>query len=314
MSDANTTPALNADALYRKSQVYIRRALERKANDDVDEYQLWASLALELLGKSTLAAIHPSLVADPTHYQSLFAASGINVSTDVKTITAKTLYERIRHIIKAFDATNLKFCNEIALRRNAELHSGATPFRAMSLESWEAQYWFAVDIILVDGGDTVDEWLGADHSSAPAAILQHAKEARQQSIGLRLERHKTEFFALKKSEQELAFKRSVTGLPHDYSSVFSLLADALWDTKCPSCEGRAFVAGVQVEEDVVDTYPGDYGPWEMVEKTYAGEQFRCPVCSLRLDGYEELEIAGIETEHTETHEREMEYEPEYGND
>jgi len=31
----------------------------RTVSGDLDEYQLWASLALELLGKAALARIHP---------------------------------------------------------------------------------------------------------------------------------------------------------------------------------------------------------------------------------------------------------------
>ena len=47
--------ALSADALMGKSQVYIGRALAAKAAGSMGEYQLWASLALELVGKATLA-------------------------------------------------------------------------------------------------------------------------------------------------------------------------------------------------------------------------------------------------------------------
>ena len=44
--------AINGEALHAKSKVYVGRALARKAAGDLDEYQLWASLALELLGKA----------------------------------------------------------------------------------------------------------------------------------------------------------------------------------------------------------------------------------------------------------------------
>jgi hypothetical protein len=67
-------PTLAAEALYAKSQVYIRRALRAQSSGEAEEYQLWASLALELLGKAALAKVHPALIADPQHYQSLFAA------------------------------------------------------------------------------------------------------------------------------------------------------------------------------------------------------------------------------------------------
>src|SRR6266487_41154 len=114
-----TNPALEREALYAKSQVYIRRGLRAQTDNDTEEYQLWASLALELLGKAALAKIHPALVADPLHYQSLFAACGRQISTDIKTIAAKTLVERLGHIEKRFDLRHQKFCGQLALRRNA---------------------------------------------------------------------------------------------------------------------------------------------------------------------------------------------------
>ena len=43
-------PALSTDALLGKSKVYITRALAAKGRGDMGEYQLWASLALELVG------------------------------------------------------------------------------------------------------------------------------------------------------------------------------------------------------------------------------------------------------------------------
>lgn len=70
--------AIDGDALHAKSKVYIGRALSRKADGDLDEYQLWASLAIELLGKSALAKRHPSLVVDPTHWQSMFVGRSQN--------------------------------------------------------------------------------------------------------------------------------------------------------------------------------------------------------------------------------------------
>lgn len=114
----------------------------------LDEYQLLASLALELLGKAALARKYPSLVVDPTHWQSMFVAAGVNVTTDVKTITAKALFERLTHLVPRFDKTIQKFCQDIAERRNAELHSADLPFRTMRLDAWEARYWHAYDTIL----------------------------------------------------------------------------------------------------------------------------------------------------------------------
>ena len=44
--------ALEPQEILAKSKLYISRALAAKARQDISEYQLWASLALELLGTS----------------------------------------------------------------------------------------------------------------------------------------------------------------------------------------------------------------------------------------------------------------------
>ena len=120
------------DALFAKSIVFIKRALAHRDGNRQDEFQLWAALALELLGKSTLAAIHPALIADPGNVASMFAACGRPISTTAKTIPAKTVFARLRHLDKKFDDKTETFCNAIAMRRNAELHSGEAAVRSFS--------------------------------------------------------------------------------------------------------------------------------------------------------------------------------------
>ena len=313
MTDS-VTPALNSEALFEKSKLYIRKALVRKVGDELDEYQLWASLALEFLGKSALASHHPSLVADPNHYQSMFAASGINLSTDVKMIAAKTLYTRLRHLIPRFDEKNKKFCDQIALRRNAELHSGATPLNAMSLDAWEGYFWYACETILIYMKSDIERWLGTVDSTAPKAIVEASKSARRQSVKLRVERHRENFASMKKSDMDAALSEADTKESFQYRNLFIRLLEEEWPLECPACHGKAFLAGIQIGEDVIDTQPDGYTVWETVEKVLAAEEFKCPVCKLALDGTEELGYAGINIDHTLSVEREMEFEPDYGND
>ena len=105
-------------------------------------------MALELLGKSALAAIHPALIADPQNVDSIFAACGHPISTTVKTIPAKTVFARLKHLDKKFDDKTEKFCNAMAERRNAELHSGEAPFAAFLPDAWVPKYWETCSTIL----------------------------------------------------------------------------------------------------------------------------------------------------------------------
>lgn len=305
--------AINSDALYAKSKVYIGRALLRKGRRDLDEYQLWASLALELLGKAALAHKHPSLVVDPTHSPSMFVAAGINVTTDVKTITAKTLFERLAYLVPRFDKTIQKFCLEISERRNAELHSADIPFRAMRLDAWEARYWHACDTILLHMGSSLEQWLGAADATAPRHLLDEAAKALDAAVKLRVEAAKEQFEALKKAERDRLMTEAELREPQHQAGLFKGSYDEIWKEYCPACKCRAFMTGEQTGEDISEEWDED-AIWEIVDREFIGEEFRCPTCDLTLMGSDEIDAAGVSYIHKDQQEREMEYEPDYGND
>ena len=314
MKKSNLQQAIDKETLLGKSKVYIQRALRCKDENDLDQYQLWASLAIELLGKAALSAIHPSLIVDPNHYQSLFAASGINLSSDIKTIKATTLFNRLARLSPEFDKNVRKFCDAISQRRNAELHSGETPFQAMRLEAWERQYWYAAQLVLTMSESSLDEWLGADQAKAPKQIVEQAREATKASVRLRIEYAARDFKEQNKSEREQALTTAKSKSATDYASLFLLVGDAEWEAKCPACEGKAFMTGMQYEEVLLDTTYDEEGLWETVERTFVAEEFCCPVCKLQLISEAEIKAADLVVEHNEIVEREAQYEPEYEND
>lgn len=312
MSDQGVPAALSREGLLGKSKVYVLRAFRAKSAGDHDEYQLWSSLALELLGKAALAKIHPSLIVDPNHIDSLLAASGINIGTDIKTITSKTLYARLRQLSKYFDASVQKFCDDISLRRNAELHSGEAPFQQMKLEAWEAKYWHAAQIILDVLHSSLDEWLGADQARTPKEHAEHAKLASKQAAVERVRQASENFANRHKKERENALAESKAKDWYHYPTGFiRLLADHKWLGQCPACTGQALLAGMKYHEEVLESDPNSGE--EEVETLYSAEELHCPVCDLRLDSREEIEAVGLDADHQETESRERSYEPDYGN-
>ncbi|EKS38550.1 MAG: hypothetical protein J0G37_14530 [Afipia sp.] len=305
--------AISGEALHSKSKVYVSRALARKSLGDLDEYQLWASLALELLGKAALARKHPSLIVDPTHWQSMFVAAGINVTTDVKTITAKTLFERLAHLVPRFDKTIQKFCEGIAERRNAELHSADLPFRAMRLDAWEARYWHACDTVLQEMGSSLEHWLGATDAKAPRRLLDEAANAIDAAVKLRVNAARDKFKALKKSVRDRLAAEATLREPQHQAALFRDRFDEVWVETCPSCGCRAFMTGEQTGEDISEERD-EYAVWEIVDREFIGEEFRCPTCELSLIGSDEIKATGLSYVHEDQQERELQYEPDYGND
>lgn len=318
-------PALEPDALHAKSQLYIQRGFRSKIAGDFDEYQLWASLALELLGKATLAKVHPALIADPTSKESLFAACGRPISPDIKTIGAKTLFDRLAHLSKEFDTKHQRFCDQMALRRNSELHSGEAPFAGMSEDLWEREYWGAIEVILKIQGLTLKEWVGADQASAPAKVLEAAEKALDWSVKHKVQRCGDDFRHTHKNPKEQAeiITRSKTrGISVSIARAFSGY-DSNATATCPACSSMGRLGLSLWEEEITEEeneFQGPDGEWypdapsERIESTYNVEEFICPECNLHLFGVKEIAAAGLNSEVKETKIREREYEPDYGND
>lgn len=308
--------ALAHESLYGKSKVYILRAFRAHEARDDQEYQLWASMSLELLGKSTLAKVHPSLVADPKHTESLFAACGRSFSPDVMTIAANTVWKRLGHLDKRFDAGYQKTFEQMSLRRNSELHSGESPFSGMTPESWEREFWGAAEVILNMQDETLDTWLGSEEARAPKEIVRRAAEALKWAVGDRIKRTREQFEAAHKNPQE---REELVAASHGVPiwrrlDILTILGDGHSSATCPACGGKGYTGGIEVEAVILPDHDHEE-PWtEWVETTYSIEEFACPVCGLHLDNYREVEASGIGTEFKETETRERVYEPEYGND
>lgn len=291
-------PALASDALYAKSQVYIRRGFRAQAASDFEEYQLWASLAMELLGKAALARVHPSLIADPQHYESLFAACERPISPDVRTITSKTLFSRLRHIDPAFDARRQKVCEQMSLRRNSELHSGESPFSGMAAELWEREYWGTVVVLLEMQDQNLEGWLGLEDAKAPAAIVARAIEVRGWAVADRIKRASEDFLAKYKDPGQRARVIAEAGRFrwHEEPSKVHLSADGDTRHDCPACGASAVLLGTLWHEEVVDEprfqnaytdVEDSYNHMEVVERLFSVEEFYCPACHLHLFGTDE---------------------------
>lgn len=313
---STTSAALNKESLYAKSKVYVRRGLRAQAAGDTEEYQLWASLALELLGKAALAGVHPALVADPTHFQSLFSACGRQISSDIKTIAAKTLFERLSHVEKTFDSRHQKFCEQIALRRNAELHSGESPFSGMDAKVWEREFWGAIEVILNMQSESLESWLGAQDAKVPLELLAQTEQALKWAVQNRVARSREDFETKNKDlkkRQEIV-ESGGNRLRSDYLLKFNVETDKFISRVCPACGASGLLGGHLWTEEVVDEVNPEDPMIEYTDETYTCEEFVCPTCDLHLFGTKEVAAVGFDTELVFRVERERDFEPGYGND
>ena len=178
-----------------------------------------------------------------------------------------------------------------------------------------------METVLAMQDETLESWLGAEDSKAPAKITLQAREALQWAVKNRTARCKDDFN--NKNQDPKRRKAVIEG------SKKLQWNDLTWDGcsrhQCPACLSSGFLGGTLWNEEVVATEPGscrsngsdgDYGepPTETVEKSYSIEAFECPVCGLNLYGTQEIAAAELPGDFTEREDREMEFGEEYGND
>jgi hypothetical protein len=128
----------------------------------------------------------------------------------------------------------------------------------------------------------------------------------------KIEQSRKDFDGLPQKEREQRANAAAGKYPSDFLHLFTYANDMEWVQPCPSCGAGGYCAGDLVNEELTEDNYG-YSLWETVEREYSADEFACPVCQLKLVGRAEVETAGIPVLHTEMEEREVEYEPEYGN-
>ncbi len=100
------TAPYDYDGLWIKAKLFINRSFSASDAGNFDEAGLWASFALELLGKGALAKVNPLLIADPSDDgKSLLIAAGVSKDfKGFKSIQAKAVFSRCARAFPPFNA------------------------------------------------------------------------------------------------------------------------------------------------------------------------------------------------------------------
>lgn len=313
-----SSDAFSYDALWNKSKIFVDKALRSRDDDDIVTYHLWASIALELLGKAVLAKVHPALVADPSNFKSLLAACGKQITPSVRSITAGTLYERLHLVCEGFDEKMAREAAAMAARRNAELHSGESPIVGLDARVWVPSYWRIVATLLSGQGRALADWVGAAESNRVKRILADSAETLRQTVLARIERRRREFEkanpAGTQKRNDAEGRARVRPAPYSPSSE-----EEFNEVDCPACGLRTWVFGLEYDREIVDRRYDYHSEEEFtllqtVNVYYGSEDLNCDECGLTLEGVDEIEIADLPATFEKQIEEEPEYEPEYGNE
>jgi hypothetical protein len=302
------------EALWSKAKVFLNRAMDPDDVRSFDEQALWASAALELLGKAALASVSPLLIAEPTEDGTniLIAAGLIEGAAKFSSVRAATIFKRCAKAFRPFDATQAqKFANA----RNEYLHGSGVGFTGLDPQAWWPRFW-ALAATLVSAQDReLNDLVGGDRVHQVEAFLaQNAKNVE----------HRTEAL-IDRAKQRLALYRA---------GRLSVKAQMEWDAQsdltvgltyataeaCPACEELGTLEGdIVVNTAFNSDSPGDPDTGEYdgdeywVELSISGDYFSCPTCHLVLARYELIKQAGM-PESFNVIDDEPGEEPDYGND
>ena len=279
------------EAVWMKAKNFINRSFDALHDGDFPQAALWAANSLELLAGSTLCQVNPLLVADPSDDgRSLMLAAGLpGDTTRYRSIPAKALFSRCARAFKPF---NRDEAMEIAVQRNAELHSGATPYSDVKdHRGWWERFWSNAEVLLDHRGCSIGDFVGPNRTAeVKAHLMRNSKNVKR----------RVDFLI------EEAEKRVTLGLgpPKQLSMGCELTS---W-IECPVCEGDALLGGDDIErsELVADGDQDFFTVYELVQ--VEAECFECENCGLMLDGWAYISAADLPTTF------EVEREPELGDD
>src|ERR1700734_3566500 len=106
------------DPLWAKAKLFFQRAFED--SDDDALYGLWCSLGIELLARASLAAISPTLLAEPDReHKNLLQVFGVGPKNPTpKSITASQVLLLCQNLFNSFTREDLTACMALINRRN----------------------------------------------------------------------------------------------------------------------------------------------------------------------------------------------------
>lgn len=297
---AGPTPdAWSADALYAKALLYV----EKMGSSDSGswEHALWSGLTLELLARAALSNISPTLLTDQKNWNNLLHSLG-HPPTESKysprSIAIAEVLTRLRQILPKFDKEIEAFCIAHTGRRNAELHSGETPYNGVPGSSWHPHFYKSCIALLDSMGVDLKDFVGDEEADTALKVIAASLDEAAKAVESEVAAHRKVW--LNKDGEEQA---------HLESAALSWATKELGHrVKCPACQSPALVTGDAISAPSV-TLSED----EITEtQEFLPNWFQCVACGLKITGLSKLNVVGLgdRYKNTKTFEAAAYYNPE----
>lgn len=281
--------AWDRDSLWAKATVFFERAFDESKNDPL--FGLWAAMGLELLARSAIANVSPTLLAEPDkdHKNLLHALGKGSDNTFKKSLGSAQIFQLCNTLFEYFNEDQRKICIAMINRRNEELHSGISSFSEYPSSQWFSSFCRACKVLCECQGKTLADLFGDDEADIADELLRQERSEVESFVRGEIAAHKRVFDSKSCDEQTAARKAAE-------KTARQLSWNGYHKEPCPACGSDASVAGVLYGEQRVSHEEGEV----VVRQPVSPRDFQCSACGLKLKGYAQLEIVGLGGRHTRT--------------
>jgi hypothetical protein len=269
------------EPFYLKSRLFLERA--NAFEHSKDEFPFWSALGLELLARAALIKVQPTLNADPRDHLNLLYALGYKVTATPKSVELKAVLARLQFVVPGFGKTQSEVCENLAIRRNEELHGGELSFALLKESEWLPRYYQAAEVLCVFLGKDLADWLGSNVGASARKLIDSLKAKTLKQTKEKVSAHAKRFREKPKDERaaltELAKKKALFLFPGSAA------------VECPSCKSKALLKGELIKE-LEPRYEEDN--YLSVDQEFLATSLGCPACDLELKSLEEVLGAGLQ--------------------
>jgi hypothetical protein len=264
--------------------------MAEKGSDDW-QHALWSGLALELLARGALASISPVLLAETAekNWSHIFHALGFEPSEHKyapRSIATNDVFKRLGQIIPEFTKELQDFCTLHTGLRNAELHSGETPYEGVDASSWHPMFYRSCSVLADVMGMNLELFLGTEQAEIANKLIEASTDDTAKAVLKDISAHKVVWEG--KLDDDRASAEAIAlvwATKHDGHRVY-----------CPACASRALVFG----EPVAAPQKSIDGDQITETQEYLPSRFECVACGLKISGLSRLTAAKLGTRYKKT--------------
>jgi DNA-directed RNA polymerase subunit RPC12/RpoP len=288
---AKPTPqAWDAEALWTKALRYAGCMID----NNVENWQkgLWSSLTVEFLARAALANVSPALLSESSQKNSdhLFHALGFEPAGSAIKPLSIGVTDVLRRLASLFPNTFTKelegFCVRHTGDRNAELHSGETPFDGVDPALWQPEFYRAASALLETMGLSLGDLVGEEETNVAKKLMEAAADEKAKAVLGEVAAHKKVWEAKFEVERtKLKASAEVWASRQEGHRV-----------NCPSCCSTALVKGepasapqIKLEDDTI-----------FESQEHLPSQFECVACGLKVLGLSRLRAIKLDSRYKHT--------------